>query len=700
MKRLGLGLACLLTACAARQAPLESASALPVSRVVLYQNGVGYFERTGTLEGNVLELQVKPSQINDLLKSLTVVDAGSGRVVSASLPLEQNADRLLEELPAQVRNAGGLLEVLRLFRGARVELEGRGGAHLEGRVIGVENLEQGSGAGEVDWRVSLKTADDEVRVYPVRAIRRLLLRDRTLSVGLDRSLDVSLGEGGWKPIELSIRLAGQSPHQVRVSYVVEMPRWKPAYRLVLEPGEASLFQGWAVVDNVSGEHWQGVGLSLMSGTPISFRYNLHAPQYTSRVDLTPVGLPRAVAPPPAELAGYAGELEAVEDEELAFDHDPSTNLRAEPRNKASVRSAPTHAEAPPTMALRPAPRVDLAAIERQGGQAEISRVGALSRYDVRDPVTVPNRSSTLVNIVNQRIAGEEVVYFRPELSPGRDTHPYRAVKFDNATGSALEKGPITVYSGGSFVGEGFVERMENGQTAFITFAIDAEVVLDQKGGTREEGFRLLRIVDGRLVSEAKRVLSTTYSVKNRRAEAVRAFIRSERRPGWSLQARPGGAVETPDALILPLDVPASKSATLEVNWERRVQRNVAIDSSNADEILRVYLQGGKAPAPLKKLIEEVMQIKRERTELGSELTVVERQHATLSRDVVRVRNNLKVLRKTQGNAALQRELAGKLGNLERDLGKLSGRRVSLSESIAELDKRLRERLRGVTLDAE
>src|SRR5262245_60697309 len=118
------------------QSPLGPASELPVTRVVLYQNGVGYFERSGKVEGDVLGLQVRPSQINDLLKSLTVIDAGSGRAVSASLPLEENADRMLSELPEQVRNAGGLLEVLRLFRGARVQLQGDSAESAAGRVIG------------------------------------------------------------------------------------------------------------------------------------------------------------------------------------------------------------------------------------------------------------------------------------------------------------------------------------------------------------------------------------------------------------------------------------------------------------------------------------------------------------------------------------------------------------------------------------
>src|SRR5690606_30452788 len=123
--------------------PESPRSALPITRVVLYQNGVGYFEREGLLEGELLSLQVRPSQINDLLKSLTIVDKSSGRAVSVSLPLERSADQALSELPEQVRNASGLLQLLNVFRGARVEVEGKFGS-LTGRVVGLESVPEPS----------------------------------------------------------------------------------------------------------------------------------------------------------------------------------------------------------------------------------------------------------------------------------------------------------------------------------------------------------------------------------------------------------------------------------------------------------------------------------------------------------------------------------------------------------------------------
>jgi hypothetical protein len=61
-------------------APGDS-SRLPVKRVVLYKNGVGYFEHSARVHGDQeLGIDFTTAQLNDVLKSLTVVDLGNGRI--------------------------------------------------------------------------------------------------------------------------------------------------------------------------------------------------------------------------------------------------------------------------------------------------------------------------------------------------------------------------------------------------------------------------------------------------------------------------------------------------------------------------------------------------------------------------------------------------------------------------------------------
>ena len=52
------------------------ASKLPVRRVVVYKNGVGYFEHLGRVSGTQdVHIDFTSAQLNDVLMSLTVLDS-------------------------------------------------------------------------------------------------------------------------------------------------------------------------------------------------------------------------------------------------------------------------------------------------------------------------------------------------------------------------------------------------------------------------------------------------------------------------------------------------------------------------------------------------------------------------------------------------------------------------------------------------
>src|ERR1051325_6409441 len=62
-------------------ASLALPAELPVREVVLYKHGVGFFERSGRLgAGESARLDFNASEMNDVLKSLTVVEKGGGKV--------------------------------------------------------------------------------------------------------------------------------------------------------------------------------------------------------------------------------------------------------------------------------------------------------------------------------------------------------------------------------------------------------------------------------------------------------------------------------------------------------------------------------------------------------------------------------------------------------------------------------------------
>jgi hypothetical protein len=684
-----LCLAVALSGCA--ETALESRhSELKVTRAVLYQNGIGYFERRGRVEENVLHLRVRPDQIRDFLKSLTIVDAREGRAVSIGLPIEKSRAKQMSDLPEQVRTQGGVLAIAQAFRGARCHIDADGSA--TGRLVGVEDL---GGGDKHDWRLSVLTEAGALVQLRADRVRELRVLDGTLEIGLRKALDVALDSGQWKPVDVAVRLAGHGPHDLVVSYVVEMPTWKPAYRLVLgQPGKA-LLQGWAVVDNVSGDDWKDVKLSLTAGTPLAFTYDLYTPRYPQRPNLQPVD---QVAQIPTDAYNAVGGIA------------PSAPAGA----PAAEAAAPAPPPPPPRAYSKNAPR---GAKESVGDETEEgnglsqetlersfktlvagTRVGSLFRYDLDEPVTIDERQSALVNIVNARVPGEEVLLFRV----GADSvSPYRAVRFTNDSGFVLEAGPIAIYHNdehdGTFVGEALAARIEKTASTFVPYAQDGRVRVQLAEEQREQGLTLVKLVRGVLTVDTRLITKYSYDVDNGSGEEVTLYVRRERRPGWKLVGAEH-VIEEGGAYYLPIKLAKSGRTQVTVEEQTPVQRSVDIWNALGRQVIGLYISDAKSNPKLVAQLKEALDLQGRAGTLDAQIQTLEEQRGTLAQRQKEVRDNLQVLGKASKNDDLKKKLETTLADLETTLNDVTRKLVTLSIERGEVRDRFAVLMKSITIE--
>jgi hypothetical protein len=69
---------------------------------------------------------------------------------------------------------------------------------------------------------------------------------------------------------------------IAASYIIPMPIWKSSYQLTMTQASDATLEGWAIVDNTTGEDWTNVQMALVSGEPISFTTELYSARYVSR----------------------------------------------------------------------------------------------------------------------------------------------------------------------------------------------------------------------------------------------------------------------------------------------------------------------------------------------------------------------------------------------------------------------------------
>src|SRR5271156_307883 len=122
-----------------RSGALESTSKLPVRRVVLYKNGVGYFEHLGRVSGSQeVHIDFTSAQLNDVLKSLTVLDLSGGRITGVDYNSEAPLARRLATLRLALGEKPTQSEFLGALRGARIEVRSGAGAPIAGKLLSVE----------------------------------------------------------------------------------------------------------------------------------------------------------------------------------------------------------------------------------------------------------------------------------------------------------------------------------------------------------------------------------------------------------------------------------------------------------------------------------------------------------------------------------------------------------------------------------
>ena len=272
----------------AREDTNPAAAKLPVRRVVLYKNGVGYFEHLGQVRGRQgVHIDFTSAQLNDVLKSLTVLDLSGGRITTVDYNSEAPLARRLATLRLALGERPTTAEFLGALRGARLEVRSGNSLALTGRLLSVERKTRtGAGPGwtvETD-EVSVITDGGEVRSVDLNSSTSVRIAERDLQIEVGKYLGLVASSRDQDVRRMTISTAGTGERNLYVSYISEVPIWKTTYRIVL-PSRADkkpLLQGWAIVDNTVGEDWDGVELSLVAGAPHSFIQQLSEPFYGRR----------------------------------------------------------------------------------------------------------------------------------------------------------------------------------------------------------------------------------------------------------------------------------------------------------------------------------------------------------------------------------------------------------------------------------
>ena len=687
----------------------DSAARLPVSRVILYKNGVGYFEHAGRVRGSQdVNVDFTTAQLNDVLKSLTVLDLGKGRITGVSYNSTAPLEKRLGSLHLPVGENPTTAQFLDALRGARVEVH-NASSTVTGRLLSIEEREvvhEGSknDAGDEEksrirlTQVSLVTESGEVRIFDLTPSTTIRVVEKDVNDEVGKYLGLVASTRDQDVRRMTISTAGDGERNLLVSYISEVPVWKSTYRIVVPNEGKPLLQGWAIVDNTVGEDWDNVELSLVAGSPQSFVQELSQPYYTRRpvvaipenAMLTPQTHEATMEefdklqqfaklqqpPPAAPVAGVVGGVPGGVAGGVIGGIMASPKM-AMPAKIRSGSGGGVGGGVYRNWVGDGAPHPDSTEIaenlESSTSVGQTQELGDLFEYKPADRVTIRKNQSALVPILQTRIDAEKVSVWNPS-----ESSVLRALWLNNTSDLTLDVGSFNVLEGDAFAGEGLMVAIKPGEKRLLSYAADMGVLVDAKEKSDNQHVSKIVIAHGTMTQTTQERQETSYMIRNRDTDKRTLVIEHPARPGWKLEGdAPAESSASYHRFRIAID---PKKTTWFVVKEYRPLTNRYLITNISDDEIKVFVSQKMINADVEKALRKVIQQKNDIAVIDAVITGRRGQITSISEDQQRVRENMKALKGSAEEKALVERYV-------RQLNEQEDRMQSLRREIADMQQK-------------
>ncbi|MGA2375493.1 MAG: hypothetical protein ABSF72_08225 [Candidatus Sulfotelmatobacter sp.] len=686
----------------------DSATRLPVTRVILYKNGVGYFEHAGQVRGSQdVNVDFTTAQLNDVLKSLTVLDLGKGRITGVSYNSNAPLERRLGSLHLAVGENPTTAQFLDALRGARLEVRS-GSESASGRLLSIDEREipiKGDQKITVD-QISIVSDSGEVRVFDLTPTTSVRVAEKDVNDEVGKYLGLVASTRDQDVRRMTISTAGEGERNLLVSYISEVPVWKSTYRIVIPNDGKPLLQGWAIVDNTVGEDWKNVELSLVAGAPQSFVQQLSQPYYARR-PVVPLPQNAMITPqtyeatleeaqPASQAAGVVGGVPGGVAGGMIGGINGRLPKMAMESTDAAIGSGSgggIGSGVYKAWAGRPDATAVAQSLEATTTTAQTRDLGDLFEYKLQDHVTIRKNQSALVPILQARIDAEKVSVWNPS-----QTAVLRALWLDNTSELTLDGGSFNVLEGDAFAGEGLMDPIKPGEKRLLSYAADLGVLVDAKQKSESQRVTKVFIAHGMMTQSTQEREENTYTIRNRDTAQRTIVIEHPARPGWKLTDDEKPAESSASFHRFRLTVDPKKTETLLVKEYRPATNSYQLSNITDDQI-KFFLAAKMINPEIDQALRKVLAQKNSIAALDAEMGARKSKISGISEDQQRVRENMKALKGSMEEKALLARYVRELNEQEDHVQSLHHEVADLQQKRDTAQKMLNDMIEGLQMEA-
>lgn len=673
-----------------------------LGRVVVYRNGVAYFERSAHVEGDSLQLNVPADKVDDFLKSLTVTDAKTGLPAPVSYP-SSGANGSLSLKVALPKSGAHEVKLAYVTEAPawkpsyRVVLDKSGKLALQAWAI-VDNT-----SGE-DWQnVKLGVGSSSAMSFRF-SLRDLRIVDRQTLHAEDLFAQAPpLGGAAYDTRQQGgARVFGEFSDDT-LAYndgARDEEKATEAHAAAPPPRQSSLHASRAVRTSADsapkapsggGVKGEGMGAIANAREQAIFSGAIRALQGNNN-QVVIEGF--ATSADKDKQAASLERANRAREQLLRNGIDPSRVVAVgkgeQPGKSGGVRVI----EAPPL----PTGAIANGPVEEPVQSKEPKEPIGTSHFESGQAMTVPKGSSAMVSVYKGDTEGEVVYLYDAESPRGNSTYPFKAVRFRNPTDSQLEQGPVTVFGEGRFIGEGLAEPIPAHSVAFVPFALDRQVVIEKTSTERDDISKIITVQRGVFSTEVKHTRKQVLSVVNRSPDKATVYLRHTVPNGFKTTHAPPVAEKVGNAQLYKVEVAPGAKAEVVIEEATPIFRTTDIRAKAGLDMVKAFISSGNLEGTLKDKVSELVKLHQEMANHEERIQTMHDQMAEYRARMDELHAQIFSLRAVKAGGTVMANLEKKLGDVSDKLSKATVEVVSVQEKLMIAKIRVQDAIAELTLD--
>ncbi len=666
-------------------------SKINVKRVIIFKHGVSYYILEGILKGpGKFELEFKIDEMNDVLKSLFVLDTSEkGYISSISYDAALETSQLLKSIMLNIPDRDSFSSLITQIKGADVNLTIGGAKKVSGKIMGIEFVEKLSKVEKITEKLLiLLQEDDLIAKYNFSEIKSLEILNEEIKKDLKFFLDTVIAgkKKDAKKIIINCESGGDdaAERNIFVSYIRESPIWKTSYRLIMskqqELEQKCLLSGWSLIENTTNQDWEDIELSLVAGLPVSFIYAFYKPIFIQRPVIQP---PKILSARPTEIEEGL-EMDKFDDYAMAEMEVIPSKKRARTMSKSA---RPPPAPAGGGFGRMQSVMSDTEIYDKVKSQVKTQTkdLGELFEYNISNPVTIKRKQSALVPILTESIKSNRILLYNKN---DHDKNPNACLEITNNTNLTLETGPATIIYDDNLAGEAIIPFLNKGDTRLLNYAIEQAVIITHEQESENLSVHRVTFGSGYSYEYYYTNMTTTYKIKNKTEQEKELYLDHPKTYEYKVIEKPVEPEETTNYWRFKLTLKPKDAVVFKLKEQRENYSSNYIWNFNKEDLLKrvgFYVKQKFIDPDLETKLKEIAGLIQTVNDLRAKDDKLNEERDLMTDEQVRLRENISVLGEDSQSISLKERYIKKLNTQESRFEEIKKELKILEKKIKELN---------------